>query len=158
MSCIDVFIAPYLVFHASCGTYLCGHGFFARRDDLVRSHAASGLSLVRTVERAGQNHVRRFAERSLSGHRASRGRVASSYGQGFFAAASMALWQRVLLYRSRTQLHGRRSQTSLLDIFSLKRAAFQTIRPVVSRESAVFPYALGRAALCRCPAFSLFQR
>ena len=45
MSCIDVFIAPYLVFHASCGTYLCGHGFFARRDDLVRSHAAFGLSL-----------------------------------------------------------------------------------------------------------------
>ena len=36
------------------------------------------------------------------------------------------------------------------NIFSVKRFAFQTIRPVVSQKNAVFPLAFGWAALC-CP-------
>ena len=44
-----------------------------------------------------------------------------------------------------------------ISIFSLKRCAFQTIRPVVRGKNAVFPLTSGRAALCRRLAFHLFQ-
>ncbi|MDM8217263.1 hypothetical protein QUW15_14035 [Desulfovibrio piger] len=40
----------------------------------------------------------------------------------------------------------------------MKRYAFQTIRPVISRENAVFPLTLGRAALCRRLAFLPFSK
>ena len=50
------------------------------------------------------------------------------------------------------------SSARFWSVFSLKRSAFQTIRPVVSRKNAVFPLTLGRAALCCRLAFHLFQR
>ena len=42
-------------------------------------------------------------------------------------------------------------------IFSLKRCALQTIRPVVSRKKRIFPLTFGRAALCRRLAFTFFK-
>ena len=44
------------------------------------------------------------------------------------------------------------------NIFSLKRCAFQTIRPVVSRKKRGFPPTSGRAALSRRRAFCRFQK
>ena len=45
----------------------------------------------------------------------------------------------------------------LLSTFRLKRKAFQTIRPVVSRKNAVFPLTFDWAVLCRRLAFCLFK-
>ena len=54
-------------------------------------------------------------------------------------------------------LPSRKTCSGNISIFSLKRCAFQTIRPVVSREKRGFPLTLGRAACAAASHFTFFK-